>query len=110
MQMVALNFQTFDAAMSLNAAMFAQNGACGYVLKPEALLERGRAPAQGVMLQARTLTRHEPRRVPNRTRNTDAFLPSAAADRAVGAQPAQGARRAVRSAAVGRLLAAAVLW
>uniref|UniRef100_A0A915PXN4 Phosphoinositide phospholipase C n=1 Tax=Setaria digitata TaxID=48799 RepID=A0A915PXN4_9BILA len=34
LQMVALNFQTTDTAMALNAAMFEQTGNCGYILKP----------------------------------------------------------------------------
>ena len=33
-QIVALNFQSEDLAMSLNEAMFNDNGRCGYVLKP----------------------------------------------------------------------------
>ncbi|GFO43401.1 phosphoinositide phospholipase c [Plakobranchus ocellatus] len=33
-QMVALNYQTPDKNMQINQAMFAQNGRCGYVLKP----------------------------------------------------------------------------
>jgi phosphatidylinositol phospholipase C delta len=33
-QMVALNFQTFDRAMELNQALFSMNGGCGYVRKP----------------------------------------------------------------------------
>ncbi|CAG5123277.1 unnamed protein product, partial [Candidula unifasciata] len=33
-QMVALNYQTPDKPMQINQAMFAQNGRCGYVLKP----------------------------------------------------------------------------
>ncbi|KAJ3269477.1 hypothetical protein HDV01_001361 [Terramyces sp. JEL0728] len=43
-QMAALNFQTFgslwltvDTAMEINRALFATNGDCGYVLKPERL-------------------------------------------------------------------------
>jgi phosphatidylinositol phospholipase C, delta len=36
-QIAALNFQTRDTAMLLNAAMFNDNGKCGYVLKPEIL-------------------------------------------------------------------------
>ncbi len=36
-QIAALNFQTKDTAMSLNRALFADNGNCGYVLKPEIL-------------------------------------------------------------------------
>uniref|UniRef100_A0A1I8HI18 Phosphoinositide phospholipase C n=1 Tax=Macrostomum lignano TaxID=282301 RepID=A0A1I8HI18_9PLAT len=34
-QMVALNWQTSDRAMLFNRALFADNGGCGYVLKPE---------------------------------------------------------------------------
>ncbi|CAG8468305.1 8599_t:CDS:2 [Acaulospora morrowiae] len=36
-QLVALNWQTFDLGMQINQAMFAVNGRCGYVLKPESL-------------------------------------------------------------------------
>ncbi|KAJ3221368.1 1-phosphatidylinositol 4,5-bisphosphate phosphodiesterase delta-4 [Clydaea vesicula] len=32
-QMVSLNFQTFDRSMQLNQALFTQNGRCGYILK-----------------------------------------------------------------------------
>ncbi|XP_053689407.1 1-phosphatidylinositol 4,5-bisphosphate phosphodiesterase gamma-1 isoform X2 [Sabethes cyaneus] len=34
-QMIALNFQTPDKAMQLNQAKFRDNGACGYILKPQ---------------------------------------------------------------------------
>ncbi|KAM6945687.1 1-phosphatidylinositol 4,5-bisphosphate phosphodiesterase delta-4 [Aplochiton taeniatus] len=34
-QIVALNFQTAGEEMDLNDGLFAQNGRCGYVLKPE---------------------------------------------------------------------------
>ena len=34
---VALNFQTDDLAMSLNEALFSDNGRSGYILKPEIL-------------------------------------------------------------------------
>jgi hypothetical protein len=37
-QLVALNYQTGDKAMQLNQAKFLQNGSCGYVLKPNILL------------------------------------------------------------------------
>ncbi|VDK72952.1 unnamed protein product [Litomosoides sigmodontis] len=37
LQMVALNFQTADTAMAVNAAMFEQTGNCGYILKPRIL-------------------------------------------------------------------------
>lgn len=37
-QMVALNFQTQDAFLRLNDGRFRENGNCGYVLKPTALL------------------------------------------------------------------------
>ncbi|KAJ1540465.1 1-phosphatidylinositol 4,5-bisphosphate phosphodiesterase eta-2, partial [Cladochytrium tenue] len=33
-QMVAFNFQTFDRSLQLNQALFADNGGCGFVLKP----------------------------------------------------------------------------
>jgi len=33
--MIALNFQTWDTAMQLNASLFSLNAACGYVLKPD---------------------------------------------------------------------------
>ncbi|KAJ8013828.1 hypothetical protein DPEC_G00033850 [Dallia pectoralis] len=37
MQLVALNYQTDDLSLQLNAAMFEPNGGCGYVLKPPVL-------------------------------------------------------------------------
>ncbi|XP_015590026.1 1-phosphatidylinositol 4,5-bisphosphate phosphodiesterase epsilon-1 isoform X2 [Cephus cinctus] len=40
-QMVALNYQTDDAALHLNAAMFEQNGQCGYVRKPSVMWDKG---------------------------------------------------------------------
>ncbi|XP_028982288.1 1-phosphatidylinositol 4,5-bisphosphate phosphodiesterase epsilon-1 [Diachasma alloeum] len=39
-QMVALNYQTDDAALHLNAAMYEQNGQCGYVRKPSVMWEK----------------------------------------------------------------------
>uniref|UniRef100_A0A3B3RTX7 Phosphoinositide phospholipase C n=1 Tax=Paramormyrops kingsleyae TaxID=1676925 RepID=A0A3B3RTX7_9TELE len=39
-QLVALNYQTDDLPMQLNAAMFEANGGCGYVLKPPVLWDR----------------------------------------------------------------------
>uniref|UniRef100_A0ABM5G191 Phosphoinositide phospholipase C n=1 Tax=Pogona vitticeps TaxID=103695 RepID=A0ABM5G191_9SAUR len=36
-QLVALNYQTDDLPLHLNAAMFESNGGCGYVLKPPVL-------------------------------------------------------------------------
>ncbi|KAK0548920.1 hypothetical protein OC846_002497 [Tilletia horrida] len=36
-QLAALNWQTPDLGLQMNDAMFARNGTCGYVLKPEAL-------------------------------------------------------------------------
>eukprot|EP00526_Cylindrotheca_closterium_P002340 CAMPEP_0113608790 /NCGR_PEP_ID=MMETSP0017_2-20120614/4118_1 /TAXON_ID=2856 /ORGANISM="Cylindrotheca closterium" /LENGTH=918 /DNA_ID=CAMNT_0000517509 /DNA_START=309 /DNA_END=3065 /DNA_ORIENTATION=- /assembly_acc=CAM_ASM_000147 len=38
-QMVSLNFQTNDVALKLNDGRFRENGSCGYVLKPDSLLE-----------------------------------------------------------------------
>ncbi|XP_076673578.1 1-phosphatidylinositol 4,5-bisphosphate phosphodiesterase epsilon-1 isoform X1 [Andrena cerasifolii] len=40
-QMVALNYQTDDAGLNLNAAMFEQNGQCGYVSKPSVMWDKG---------------------------------------------------------------------
>nr|DBA15238.1 TPA: hypothetical protein GDO54_004479 [Pyxicephalus adspersus] len=40
-QLVALNYQTDDLPMHLNAAMFESNGGCGYVLKPPVLWDKG---------------------------------------------------------------------
>ncbi|KAI6230307.1 hypothetical protein M3Y99_01077200 [Aphelenchoides fujianensis] len=37
LQMVALNYQTPDVPMAINAAMFEQSGNCGYTLKPRAM-------------------------------------------------------------------------
>uniref|UniRef100_A0A671KIU2 Phosphoinositide phospholipase C n=1 Tax=Sinocyclocheilus anshuiensis TaxID=1608454 RepID=A0A671KIU2_9TELE len=39
-QLVALNYQTDDLPMQLNAALFEANGHCGYVLKPPVLWEQ----------------------------------------------------------------------
>ncbi|XP_053307254.1 1-phosphatidylinositol 4,5-bisphosphate phosphodiesterase epsilon-1 isoform X2 [Spea bombifrons] len=39
-QLVALNYQTDDLPMHLNAAMFESNGGCGYVLKPPVLWDK----------------------------------------------------------------------
>jgi hypothetical protein len=41
-QLVALNYQTADSAMILNDGRFRQNGNCGYVLKPPAVLGNGK--------------------------------------------------------------------
>ncbi|GAA6033235.1 hypothetical protein JCM8097_003009 [Rhodosporidiobolus ruineniae] len=40
-QLVALNWQTFDVGMELNAAMFSRANRLGYVLKPEYLRQKG---------------------------------------------------------------------
>ncbi|KAK4046766.1 hypothetical protein OIV83_005871 [Microbotryomycetes sp. JL201] len=40
-QLVALNWQTFDVGMELNTAMFSRTGRSGYVLKPELLRKKG---------------------------------------------------------------------
>ncbi|XP_055537680.1 1-phosphatidylinositol 4,5-bisphosphate phosphodiesterase gamma-1 isoform X2 [Wyeomyia smithii] len=43
-QMIALNFQTPDKWMQLNQAKFRDNGACGYVLKPDFMFREGFNP------------------------------------------------------------------
>ncbi|GIY38476.1 1-phosphatidylinositol 4,5-bisphosphate phosphodiesterase delta-4 [Caerostris darwini] len=40
-QLVALNYQTWDEPMYIHEAKFAQNGKCGYVLKPKYLIDKG---------------------------------------------------------------------
>ncbi|XP_060809211.1 1-phosphatidylinositol 4,5-bisphosphate phosphodiesterase epsilon-1-like [Amyelois transitella] len=40
-QLVALNYQTEDAAMAINAAMFESNGCVGYVKKPKVMWDPG---------------------------------------------------------------------
>ncbi|CAH2062140.1 unnamed protein product, partial [Iphiclides podalirius] len=40
-QLVALNYQTEDAAMAVNAAMFESNGCLGYVRKPSVMWDPG---------------------------------------------------------------------
>ena len=37
-QMVALNYQAQDKPLAFNRALFRSNGQCGYILKPEPLL------------------------------------------------------------------------
>lgn len=37
--LVALNYQTSDVPMHVNRGKFRENGQCGYVLKPESLLD-----------------------------------------------------------------------
>lgn len=56
-QMVALNFQTSDSPLMLNDGMFLQNGGCGYVLKPPAVM--GTAAPRGApttLLRIRVLS------------------------------------------------------
>ena len=56
-QLVALNFQTHDSAMVLNDGRFRQNGGCGYVLKPNCLLEDGcQSLGKEIMLNIRVLS------------------------------------------------------
>lgn len=43
-QLVALNFQTIDQGMQFNLGKFADNGGCGYVLKPQHMISD--APAE----------------------------------------------------------------
>uniref|UniRef100_UPI00358FD53F 1-phosphatidylinositol 4,5-bisphosphate phosphodiesterase eta-2-like n=1 Tax=Myxine glutinosa TaxID=7769 RepID=UPI00358FD53F len=52
-QLVALNYQTSGRMMELNRALFATNGNCGYVLKPDCLSEEGFNPLSEEVLQER---------------------------------------------------------
>ena len=56
-QMVALNFQTSDAALRVNDGRFRENGGCGYILKPSMLMmsERDIDPAP-VQMMIKVLT------------------------------------------------------
>ncbi|GMT13606.1 hypothetical protein PFISCL1PPCAC_4903, partial [Pristionchus fissidentatus] len=45
--MVALNYQTGDKAMQVNNGKFLTNGRCGYVLKPQYMLDDAFDPQQG---------------------------------------------------------------
>ena len=40
--MSALNFQSPDKELQINQGWFQQNGGCGYVLKPDFMIEGGR--------------------------------------------------------------------
>ncbi|GAA6059835.1 hypothetical protein JCM10212_003747 [Sporobolomyces blumeae] len=51
-QLVALNWQTFDVGMELNSAMFARAGRSGYVLKPDLLRKKGVEKDKVAMLRS----------------------------------------------------------
>ncbi|GAA6010969.1 hypothetical protein JCM11491_005887 [Sporobolomyces phaffii] len=51
-QLVALNWQTFDVGMELNSAMFARAGRSGYVLKPDLLRKKGLEKDKVAMLRS----------------------------------------------------------
>ncbi|NXP12606.1 PLCE1 phosphodiesterase, partial [Thinocorus orbignyianus] len=59
-QLVALNYQTDDLPLQLNAAMFEANGGCGYVLKPPVLWDRSCAMYQQFSPLERDLDNKEP--------------------------------------------------
>ncbi len=50
--MAALNFQTGDRPMQLNAARFLENGGCGYVLRPELTFSEGFVPGDPAAVAA----------------------------------------------------------
>ncbi|KJH44633.1 Phosphatidylinositol-specific phospholipase C, Y domain protein [Dictyocaulus viviparus] len=50
--MVALNYQTGDRAMQLNQGKFMGNGRCGYVLKPEYMIDGSFDPQHGEMVRS----------------------------------------------------------
>ncbi|KAI9179116.1 hypothetical protein H9P43_005778 [Blastocladiella emersonii ATCC 22665] len=57
-QIVALNWQTFDTGMAINAGFFAQNGGCGYVLKPAYMRDAAAVRPVGVKLRVKILCGH----------------------------------------------------
>ncbi|XP_056386208.1 1-phosphatidylinositol 4,5-bisphosphate phosphodiesterase epsilon-1 isoform X8 [Hyla sarda] len=59
-QLVALNYQTDDLSLQLNAAMFEANGGCGYVLKPPVLWDKGCPMHQSFSPLERELENMEP--------------------------------------------------
>ncbi|XP_053161906.1 1-phosphatidylinositol 4,5-bisphosphate phosphodiesterase epsilon-1 isoform X2 [Hemicordylus capensis] len=59
-QLVALNYQTDDLSLHLNAAMFEANGGCGYVLKPPVLWDKNCSMYQHFCPLERDLDNMEP--------------------------------------------------
>ncbi|KAL1287965.1 PLCE1 [Ovibos moschatus] len=59
-QLVALNYQTDDLALHLNASMFEANGGCGYVLKPPVLWDKNCSMYQKFSPLERDLDNMEP--------------------------------------------------
>ncbi|XP_044791248.2 1-phosphatidylinositol 4,5-bisphosphate phosphodiesterase epsilon-1 isoform X3 [Bubalus bubalis] len=59
-QLVALNYQTDDLSLHLNAAMFEANGGCGYVLKPPVLWDKNCSMYQKFSPLERDLDNMEP--------------------------------------------------
>uniref|UniRef100_A0A8C3PT51 Phosphoinositide phospholipase C n=1 Tax=Calidris pygmaea TaxID=425635 RepID=A0A8C3PT51_9CHAR len=59
-QLVALNYQTDDLPLQLNAAMFEANGGCGYVLKPPVLWDKSCSMYQQFSPLERDLDNKEP--------------------------------------------------
>ena len=61
-QMVSLNFQTPDTGLLLNDGRFRENGGCGYVLKPDELLQlqapARKKPPKPLKLTIRVLSGH----------------------------------------------------
>jgi phosphatidylinositol phospholipase C delta len=55
-QLVALNTQTADVALILNQGLFRRNGGCGYVLKPEYLLNPLKEPPAKLKLTIRVIS------------------------------------------------------
>lgn len=55
-QLVALNYQTPDTPMLVNHGMFMQNGSCGYVLKPEYMLDSSKSPTPPITLRVHVIS------------------------------------------------------
>lgn len=58
-QLVALNYQTLDMPMLVNHGMFMQNGSCGYVLKPEYMLDSSKLPTPPITLRVHVISGHQ---------------------------------------------------
>ena len=55
-QLVAMNWQTNDLAYEINIGRFMENGNCGYVLKPEYMLNDKAVRSPGVKLTVRIIS------------------------------------------------------
>lgn len=75
-QLVALNFQTTDTPLILNDGLFAQNGRCGYVLKPDSVLLRTSSPEDEMRSDAKENISKQTEPAPKKDASEDDALAS----------------------------------